>query len=127
MFKFFVLLTLSTLVLVNATDDTPQTGCGGCRTPLEGDDLKEAENLLKTSLSKLAAGDGPSFSLEKINSAYRQVVGGSKYGFNVDLNDSTSGHKNCDIDLIFLISNPNEVEVTYKCGDEEEVTKTHEA
>lgn len=59
MLKLLVLLTLATLTLVKVADSEL---CAGCPTSLTGEDLKEAEDRLSETFTKLAAGTGPTYT-----------------------------------------------------------------
>ncbi|XP_054726257.1 sarcocystatin-A-like isoform X1 [Anastrepha obliqua] len=119
--KLFVLLSC-VFVAVLAV---PQGQLVGAPSKLSGADLKEAEETLKTSLSKLAAGDGPNYNLSKIISVTRQVVSGTLYKYDVELVDSYGAKKNCNVEIWNQPWLENGTEVTFKCPGEEVVKKKH--
>ncbi|EDW80833.1 uncharacterized protein Dwil_GK11352 [Drosophila willistoni] len=119
MFAMKVIFVLGLALLV-AADNIP----GGI-SKLEGDRLKEAEQTLNNSLSKLASGDGPSYKLGKIISATHQVVAGSKYVYEVELIDGESKTKQCNVQIWSRPWETNGTEVTFNCPSEPQVVKSH--
>ncbi|XP_013117172.1 sarcocystatin-A-like [Stomoxys calcitrans] len=117
MMKLFVIILLATLAFVKASPP-----CLGCPTPLEDEKgFEKATNLLKNSLAKLAAGEGPNYTLVKVNSASEQVVRGLMYKINADIADEKNNTKTCDIEIV----NFQGYEVTFNCPKEPEVKRTH--
>ncbi|ALC45434.1 CG15369, partial [Drosophila busckii] len=92
---------------------------------LSGAGLKEAEDTLNLSLTKLAAGEGPNYKLGKIISARKQVVSGFKYYYEVELVEG-SKTKTCKVEIWSQPWMPNGVEVIFDCPDGK-VTKKHNA
>ncbi|XP_062123366.1 sarcocystatin-A-like [Drosophila sulfurigaster albostrigata] len=92
-------------------------------TPLSGDDLVSATNVLNNSLEKLASGDGPNYKLGKVISASRQLVSGFKYVYEVEL-VSENNTKNCNVEIWSQPWLPNGNEVTFDCPDGK-VVKRH--
>ncbi|KAH8311166.1 hypothetical protein KR044_004646, partial [Drosophila immigrans] len=96
----------------------------GAPTPLTGDDLTTATNVLNKSLVTLASGDGPNYQLGKVISASRQIVSGVKYLYEVEL-VSGSSTKTCKVEIWsqpWVKDNGNEV--TFDCPDGK-VVKNH--
>ncbi|XP_023167257.2 sarcocystatin-A-like [Drosophila hydei] len=100
-------------------------GIRGGIKELSGDDLKEAEETLNNSLTKLASGDGPNYKLGKIIKATRQVVSGSKYVYDVELIEDSST-KICNVVIWSQPWLENGIEVTFNCPDGQ-VVKKHSA
>ncbi|TDG43079.1 hypothetical protein AWZ03_010495 [Drosophila navojoa] len=100
-------------------------GILGGVTELSGADLKEAENTLNNSLSKLASGDGPNYKLGKIIKATRQVVSGTKYVYDVELIEG-SKTKVCNVEIWSQPWLENGIQVTFNCPDGQ-VVKKHSA
>nr|P31727.1 RecName: Full=Sarcocystatin-A; Flags: Precursor [Sarcophaga peregrina]AAA29985.1 sarcocystatin A [Sarcophaga peregrina] len=121
--KYVLILCVITL----ATVAYAQPQCVGCPSEVKGDKLKQSEETLNKSLSKLAAGDGPTYKLVKINSATTQVVSGSKDVINADLKDENDKTKTCDITIWSQPWLENGIEVTFNCPGEPKVVKKHSA
>ncbi|XP_053946663.1 sarcocystatin-A-like [Anastrepha ludens] len=119
--KLFVLFSCVLAVVLAV----PQGPIVGGESQLSGADLKEAEDTLKNSLSKLAGGDGPNYNLSKVNSVTRQVVSGTLYKYDVELVDSNGAKKNCNVEIWDQPWLENGTEVTFKCPGEEVVKKKH--
>ncbi|NP_001295970.2 sarcocystatin-A-like precursor [Musca domestica] len=117
MMKLFVVVLLATLAIAKASPP-----CLGCPSAV-GDEkgTSDATNALKNSLAKLAAGDGPHYTLGEVHSATTQVIQGFLYKINADLVDEHKKTKTCDIDIIDF----NDVTVTFHCPGEEPLTKKH--
>uniref|UniRef100_A0A1I8PJ37 Cystatin domain-containing protein n=1 Tax=Stomoxys calcitrans TaxID=35570 RepID=A0A1I8PJ37_STOCA len=101
----------------------------GGRHKLEGDDIKEAEDELTKSLTKIASGEnGPHYRLEKIHAAYKAIVAGFRYDINADLvdDDNKGETKNCDVQIWSKPVNEGS-RVTFKCYQEPVVVREHEA
>ncbi|XP_017844649.1 uncharacterized protein LOC108601261 [Drosophila busckii] len=122
MLSFKVIFVLG-LTLAVASAGEPQL-VGGITT-LSGDELKEAETQLNSSLKTLAAGEGPNYQLGKIISARKQVVSGFKYYYEVELVEG-SKTKTCKVEIWSQPWMPNGVEVIFDCPDGK-VTKKHNA
>ncbi|XP_017846215.1 sarcocystatin-A-like [Drosophila busckii] len=90
---------------------------------LSGAGLKEAEDTLNLSLTKLAAGEGPNYKLGKIISASRQTVSGFKYIYQVELVEG-SKTKTCNVEIWSRTWLKDGIEVTFNCP-EGSVTKKH--
>ncbi|XP_073820258.1 sarcocystatin-A-like [Musca autumnalis] len=90
-------------------------------------DFTEVEEELKTSLSKLAAGDGPNYKLGKVYSASRQVVEGHLTRIVADLIDEEEHTKKCNVSIWSRPWLENGIEVTFQCGREPELKKKHSA
>ncbi|XP_022209374.1 cystatin-like protein [Drosophila obscura] len=73
-------------------------GLAGAPRTLDGEDLKEAEQLLSTTLSKLATGDGPNYQVVNLISVTSQVVSGSLHTFKVELSDGED-KKQCTVKI----------------------------
>ncbi|XP_030376202.1 sarcocystatin-A-like [Scaptodrosophila lebanonensis] len=99
----------------------------GAPRVLTGDDLKDAENTLNSSLQKLASGDGPNYQLGKIISATRQVVSGSLYKYEVELVDGNKATKKCNVSIWSQPWLDNGIEVSFECPGEDKVVKKHSA
>ncbi|XP_017874474.1 PREDICTED: sarcocystatin-A-like [Drosophila arizonae] len=91
-------------------------------TELSGADLKEAEDALNNSLSKLASGDGPNYKLGKIIKVTRQVVAGYRYVYDVELIEG-SKTKVCNVQIWSQPWLENGIEVTFNCPDGQVVRK----
>ncbi|XP_061395220.1 sarcocystatin-A-like [Musca vetustissima] len=91
------------------------------------EDLSKAEEELKSSLKKLAAGDGPHYKLAKVYSASKQVVEGILTEIVADLIDEEENTKNCNVSIWSRPWLENGIEVSFKCGTEPKVTKKHSA
>ncbi|XP_073820261.1 sarcocystatin-A-like [Musca autumnalis] len=118
MMKLFVVVLLATLAI--AKPNSPP--CLGC--PSEVGDEKgthDATEALKDALKKLAAGDGPHYSLHIVHKATTQVIQGHLYKLNADLVDENNDIKNCDVEIIDF----KEVTVTFKCGKESPLTRKY--
>ncbi|KAH8267299.1 hypothetical protein KR018_004739 [Drosophila ironensis] len=91
---------------------------------LEGDDRKEALDLLDSSLAQLAKGDGPGYKAVNVTSVTSQVVAGTLYTYNVEL-DNGSDKKEC---VVKIWSRPwlkeDGTNIKIKCGDDGEVERT---
>ncbi|XP_017063972.1 sarcocystatin-A-like [Drosophila eugracilis] len=118
MFLAKILILCTACVLVNS--QIP----GGIRV-LEGKDLADAKEILETSLSKLAAGEGPHYRISKIRSATVQVVSGSKHAYSVELIDNSGATKECNVKIWSQPWVPNGIEVTFNCPNEPEVVRRH--
>ncbi|KAH8250093.1 hypothetical protein KR026_004896, partial [Drosophila bipectinata] len=95
---------------------------GGVRT-LEGAELEKAKDTLRSSLEKLASGDGPSYQVVKVKSATSQVVSGSLEKFEVELSNG-SDNKDC---IVSIWSQPwlkeNGTQLTIECKNEGKIEK----
>uniref|UniRef100_A0A034WRI9 Sarcocystatin-A n=1 Tax=Bactrocera dorsalis TaxID=27457 RepID=A0A034WRI9_BACDO len=94
---------------------------------LSGEDLKQAQEELKNSLTKLATGDGPAYKISKVNSASSQVVSGTLYKFNVDLISGNNEVKNCNVEIWSQPWLPEGIQVTFDCEGEEKIVRKHSA
>ncbi|KAH8250092.1 hypothetical protein KR026_004897, partial [Drosophila bipectinata] len=92
--------------------------------PLEGERLEKAKETLRSSLEKLASGDGPSYQVVKVKSATTQVVAGSLEKFEVELSNG-SDNKDC---IVSIWSQPwlkeNGTKLTIECENEGKIEKT---
>ncbi|EDV46277.1 sarcocystatin-A [Drosophila erecta] len=122
MFLAKILILCSACVLISAT----HTAFGAPRT-LEGADLVSAQETLQASLTKLAAGDGPHYRISKILSASRQVVSGYRNDYTVELIDNEGATKVCNVDIWSQSWLPNGIQVTFRCPNEPEVVRSHDA
>ncbi|XP_017006105.2 sarcocystatin-A-like [Drosophila takahashii] len=125
MFVAKILILCSACLLVSGT---PQ-GFGGFGAPktLEGEELVESQRTLQASLTKLAAGEGPHYRISRIISATTQVVAGSKDEYNVELIDREGVIKVCNVDIWSRSWLPNGIQVTFRCPNEPELVRTHNA
>ncbi|EDW24486.1 GL24172 [Drosophila persimilis] len=102
-------------------------GYAGRPRTLEGADLKEAEQLLSTTLSQLATGDGPSYQLVNLISATSQVVSGTLRTYKVELSDG-SDKKQCTVKIWsqpWLEESGKGINIKVQCeGDEAELDRT---
>ncbi|SPP82791.1 cystatin-like protein [Drosophila guanche] len=102
-------------------------GLVGAPRPLDGDDLKEAEQQLSTALSKLATGDGPSYELVNLISVTSQVVAGTLRTFKVELSDGAD-KKQCTVKIWsqpWLEEKGTGTNIKVQCeGDEAELDRT---
>ncbi|XP_005182863.1 sarcocystatin-A [Musca domestica] len=117
MMKFLVVAFFAVLAIAKANEF-----CAGCVTTVTDDKgLERATNTLNNSLKKLAAGEGPHYKLVKINSATSQVIRGHLFRINADLEDENGHTKTCDIKIIEF----TDVNITFNCPEEQEVSRTH--
>ncbi|CAD6992825.1 sarcocystatin-A [Ceratitis capitata] len=93
---------------------------GGSKT-LSGWKLRVAVKALENSLSKLAAGDGPSYKISKVYSVSQQVVAGVINKYNVDLVNGVNEVKNCNIQIWSREWLPNGKVLTVNCDGESKV------
>ncbi|EDV95104.1 sarcocystatin-A [Drosophila grimshawi] len=123
MFVAKMLFVLAAVVLVSGT---PQ-GFGGFGAPriLTESELESSRKVLQNSLTKLAAGEGPNYTISKILSASVQVVAGSLDKYSVELIDSAGEKKVCDVSIWTRSWLPNGTEVTFDCPNEQKVIKNH--
>ncbi|XP_065361910.1 sarcocystatin-A-like [Calliphora vicina] len=119
--KLFVLFAL-TVTIVNAMPNEEQL-VGGIRPA----DFTKAEEELNASLKKLAAGDGPNYTLGKIYSAETQVVAGTMTRIVADLIDADGKTKKCKVSIWSRSWLPNGIEVTFECDGEEKIVRKHDA
>ncbi|XP_013105777.2 sarcocystatin-A [Stomoxys calcitrans] len=137
MHKIFILAAFAAICVAANAVNIPEPKVGevqaeefhalGGPEKLEGEQLKEAEAELTKSLTKLAAGEeGPHYSLGKIHSASRTVVAGLRYDINADLVDKEGKTKNCDVKIWSKPVNEGS-EVTFKCNEEPELLRHHDA
>ncbi|XP_030376479.1 sarcocystatin-A-like [Scaptodrosophila lebanonensis] len=120
-----LLVCSATFLVANAL---PQGfGALGAPSQLSGSSLQAAEETLRSSLTKLASGDGPSYRLSKILSASYQVVSGSLNKYRAELVDGNGSTKVCDIDIWSQSWLPNGIQVTFRCAGEPELVKNHNA
>uniref|UniRef100_A0A1I8Q9P5 Cystatin domain-containing protein n=1 Tax=Stomoxys calcitrans TaxID=35570 RepID=A0A1I8Q9P5_STOCA len=114
MFKFIIILTLTTLVfVVQAIDDSKFT-CLGCVTSFEG-----ADDVLNQSLEKLPASH--KVKLIKVHKAEKQIISGIRYEINADVTLNSYSPENCDF---LIISQPwlkNGIKATMRCREGEKV------
>ncbi|XP_075144531.1 sarcocystatin-A-like [Haematobia irritans] len=96
----------------------------GGATPVR--DLKKVEDDLNKSLSKLATGDGPHYTLGKVYSATRQVVAGTKTKMVADLIDKDGNTKKCNVTIWARPWLPNGIQVTFDCDGEPQVIRSHD-
>ncbi|XP_030563185.1 sarcocystatin-A [Drosophila novamexicana] len=122
MFVAKVLFVCAAVVLVSGY---PQV-FGGPRQ-LSESEIEEATNRLQSSLTKLAAGEGPNYRISKVLSASTQVVSGSLDKYNVELIDSNDAKKVCNVEIWNRSWLPNGIEVTFDCPNERKVIKNHSA
>ncbi|XP_037950916.1 sarcocystatin-A-like [Teleopsis dalmanni] len=122
MFGKKILLLFSLFVLVAMAQSDKFVGGP---EPLTGDDLKEAEELLATSLAEIAGGDVPRYIIVKVIRATRQVVAGTLYNINAELSDNQNNTKSCIVKIWTRPWIPNSTEVTLQCEGENEITKTY--
>ncbi|XP_037943267.1 sarcocystatin-A-like [Teleopsis dalmanni] len=115
---------LSLAIIVVAANDVPVLG--GVQN-LSGDDINSAKEALELSLTKLAAGEGPSYKLSKILSATSQVVSGIAYKIKAELIDSNDATKICNIGIWSQSWLENGIEVTFECDGEEKLVRKHSA
>ncbi|XP_061395045.1 sarcocystatin-A-like [Musca vetustissima] len=115
--KFFIIAFLSVLAIAKANEI-----CAGCVTNLTDDKgIERATTALNNSLKKLAAGEGPTYKLVKVNSASSQVIRGHLFRINADLIDENNQTKTCDIRIIQF----TDVEITFNCPQEQELSRKH--
>ncbi|KAH8351135.1 hypothetical protein KR084_006665 [Drosophila pseudotakahashii] len=97
---------------------------GGIRE-LEGDQRKEALELLDATLAQLATGDGPSYKALKVTSVTGQTVAGTLNTYEVELDDG-SDKKQCTVKIwtrIWLKENGTNIKI--KCaGEDGELDRT---
>ncbi|XP_017018030.1 sarcocystatin-A [Drosophila kikkawai] len=125
MFFAKILLLCTVCALASAT---PQGfGVLGGPKQLEGQELVESQKTLQASLDKLAAGEGPYYRISRILSASTQVVAGTNDSYSVELIDRTGATKVCDVDIWSRGWLPNGIRVTFRCPNEPELIKKHNA
>ncbi|XP_037720273.1 cystatin-like protein [Drosophila subpulchrella] len=98
----------------------------GAPKPLDGNDLAKAKNILTTTLTKLAAGDGPKYEVVNVKTATTQLVAGSLYKFEVELSNG-SENKECTVkiwDRPWLQEKGEGTNIKIKCKDEAEIDTT---
>ncbi|XP_017076671.2 cystatin-like protein [Drosophila eugracilis] len=113
-----VLLSIVSIAMSN------ETVVGGIKQ-LEGNERKEALELLNATLAQLATGDGPSYKVIKVTSVTGQVVAGSLHVYEVEL-DNGSDKKQCTVKIW---SQPwlkeNGTNIRIKCaGEDGELNRT---
>ncbi|KAH8356632.1 hypothetical protein KR084_005846 [Drosophila pseudotakahashii] len=121
--KIVILFTACFLVSANAH----AFGAVGAPRTLEGEDLVSAQRTLQASLTKLAAGEGPHYRISKILSATSQVVAGSKHAYSVELIDNEGATKVCNVEIWSRSWVPNGIEVIFRCPNEPELVRKHNA
>ena len=96
-------------------DMAPTPSNAGGATRLVGDELKEAERLLVTSLNKFAAGYGPFYKVSEIYYVTSQPTTGKLFKYTTDLIDSNSSRKKCEVNIWTRPEGENGVEVNFHC------------
>ncbi|KAH8397969.1 hypothetical protein KR222_007565 [Zaprionus bogoriensis] len=124
MFVAKILLVCAAVALVDANG---LGGGFGAPQEVSPEDLAQATEVLKASLSKLAAGDGPNYRVVRVLSATSQVVAGSLDKYKVELVDANGAQKVCDVQIWSRSWLPNGIEVTFNCPNEPTLIKTHSA
>ncbi|XP_017006102.2 sarcocystatin-A-like [Drosophila takahashii] len=125
MFLAKILILFTACFLVSANGHS--FGAVGAPRTLEGEDLASAQRTLEASLTKLAAGEGPHYRISKILSATSQVVAGSKHVYSVELIDNEGATKVCNVDIWSRSWEPNGIQVTFRCPNEPELVRKHNA
>ncbi|TDG41127.1 hypothetical protein AWZ03_012454 [Drosophila navojoa] len=97
----------------------------GAPRQLSGAELEQSKLTLQESLTKLAAGEGPSYRISKILSASHQVVAGSLDSYTVELIDSNNQTKVCDVKIWSRTWLENGIEVTFECPNEVTLVRKH--
>ncbi|XP_016961714.1 cystatin-like protein [Drosophila biarmipes] len=122
--KSFYICGLVLLSLAVAAMSSEEILLGGIRE-LEGNDRKNAIELLNTCLGQLASGDGPSYTAVKVTSVTGQVVSGTLNTFEVEL-DNGSEKKQCNAKIWtrpWLKENSTNIKI--KCtGEDDELDRT---
>uniref|UniRef100_A0A0A1XE66 Sarcocystatin-A n=1 Tax=Zeugodacus cucurbitae TaxID=28588 RepID=A0A0A1XE66_ZEUCU len=121
--KLFVLLGCVTAVVLAM----PKDHLVGGVAQISGDDLKQVEEELQNSLTKLEKGEGPVYKISKVNSASRQVVSGTLTKINVDLIAGNNNVKNCNVEIWSQPWLPEGIQVTIDCDGEEKIVRKHSA
>ncbi|ALC48928.1 CG15369 [Drosophila busckii] len=119
MFFAKLIFVCATIVLVSGS---PQYGAP--RT-LDATELEAAKVRLQSSLTKLAAGDGPHYSIARIISSETQVVSGHLDTYVAELVDTQGGKKVCTVKVWSRSWGGHGYEVTFECPNEQAVTKKH--
>lgn len=101
----------------NAWGILDQIGCWR-RTPLS---VGYRFNLLGNNFSSYTC------SLSKILSATSQVVSGFKNDYSVELIDNQGATKVCQVDIWSQSWLPNGIQVTFRCPNEPELVRKHDA
>ncbi|XP_016948104.1 sarcocystatin-A [Drosophila biarmipes] len=125
MFAAKILILCSACLLASAT---PQGfGPPGAPIPLQGEELVEAQRTLQASLNSLAAGEGPYYRISRILSASVQVVAGTNNAYEVELIGNDNIVKVCNVDIWSRSWLPNGIRVTFRCPNEQELVRVHNA
>uniref|UniRef100_A0A1I8QBS5 Cystatin domain-containing protein n=1 Tax=Stomoxys calcitrans TaxID=35570 RepID=A0A1I8QBS5_STOCA len=127
--RIFIIAILGVVCVAITARPNEGLRVGGV-TNLEGEKLKEAEDVLENSLKKLAAGEkGPHYKLGKMYTASRQTVSGLLYKMNADIIDSENeeNNKNCNVTIWSQPWLENGIKVTFNCGKDDELTFRHSA
>ncbi|XP_016978267.1 cystatin-like protein [Drosophila rhopaloa] len=118
--KVIFVLSLTLAVAVDARSAL------GAPKPLEGADLSAAKDLLTTTLTKVAAGDGPSYQVVNVISVSSQLVAGSLHKFQTELSNG-SDNKECIVKIWnrpWLAAKGISTNVKIQCKDEPEIDTT---
>ncbi|KAH8267326.1 hypothetical protein KR018_010946 [Drosophila ironensis] len=121
-----VLLCSATFAAADDTDipTDPDDNILGRPVGLEGDSKKEAEDLLETTLTRLATGDGPNFKATDVTNITRELMGGILYTYTTQL-DNGSEIKHCIVRIwIQPWLKASAANIKIDCGDEGEVEHT---
>ncbi|XP_022215138.1 cystatin-like protein [Drosophila obscura] len=122
--KMFTLLGLM-IVGSGALGSAEQATLLGGVTQLSGERKEQALTLLDTTLSQLATGDGPTYKAVYVTSVSSQVVAGTLYTYQVEL-DNGSDKKDCTVKIWtqpWLKENGTNIKI--KCeGDDNELDRT---
>ncbi|XP_001358772.2 cystatin-like protein [Drosophila pseudoobscura] len=121
------MLTLLGLMVVGSgalasADEVPIVGG---HTQLSGERKEQAITLLDTTLSQLATGDGPTYKAVNVTNVTSQVVAGTLYTYQVEL-DNGSDKKDCTVKIWtqpWLKENGTNIKI--KCeGEDGELDRT---
>jgi len=88
-------------------------------------DVEEARTILQNSLDKLAADDGPYYTIGEVYTATKQLVAGTLVTMDVDIIDSDGKSQRCKVKIWSQPWLPNGNEVTFKCPDKDIVKVRH--
>ncbi|XP_022209373.1 cystatin-like protein [Drosophila obscura] len=119
------MLTLLGLMVVGALGSADEAPIVGGASQLSGERKEQALTLLDTTLSQLATGDGPTYKAVNVTSVSSQVVAGTLYTYQVEL-DNGSDKKDCTVKIWtqpWLKENGTNIKI--KCeGDDGELDRT---
>ena len=89
---------------------------------MEDEQLQRAVEQLEEELAILAAGDGPNYTISKVNSGFQ--VGGRVKEMNVDLFDENKQVKKCIVKIAWVLEHRDHVSVViFDCEGEERVER----